>query len=462
VVNHALTLQNAVSESTVLPQYDYIIFDEAHHLERVTTDSLTINLSLTSYLKPYERLQKVFSNLEQTKLLQNVSMKNGQIIAKTEIFFGLLGIFIEKNAAPDAYQSQYLIKEDALNSLEWNKVKESAQIINDLNNQLLNELEILTDSPEIKDKNALREFKNAAFEIEKRKENMQTVFLTDQWQNRINWTYKTYEGLGCLKSAPLQIGEIMEDLFYSEKKGIILTSATLRTDKSFYYLRKSLSLDERFEEIALPSHFDYPEQVKILIPKDLPKPATEGYFKSCAQMIHDIVIKNGGRTMVLFTAKKTLTATYMEIAPKLKEKGFEVLAQGMSGGKGKILEHFKEESENTVLFGTDSFWEGVDIPGDMLTCIVIQKLPFDPPSDPIIFSRGQHYTDNFNDYQLPRAILKFKQGFGRLIRTHKDKGSMVVLDSRIVQNSYGHQFLESLPEGIKVEYGTAEKIAGML
>ncbi len=475
VVNHALTVQDSVSESGLLPEYDYIIFDEAHHLESVTTESLTINLSLNSFVKPYEKLIRIFAGLEKSNLVLNVATKTEQILTRTEIFFGLLGIFIEKYSAPDAYQSQLIIKESALSSLEWNKVKDSAEILNDLNTQLLSELQILTGSLAKEEnntigsfaanksaKNAPREIRGISHEIQKRTENMHTVFLSGDWQNRINWTYKTFEGLGCIKSAPLLVGETLKNIFYDAKKSVILTSATLRTDNSFDYLRKSLNLDERFEEAALPSHFSYPDQVKIIIPEDLPRPMTEGYFKACSQIIRDIIFKNGGRTLVLFTSKKALIATYMDIAPGLRKEGYEVLAQGLSGGKGKILEHFKQEPGKSALFGTDSFWEGVDIAGDMLTCIVMQKLPFDPPTDPIISARGALYSDSFGLYQLPRAILKFKQGFGRLIRTEKDKGSMVILDSRIIQNGYGHRFLESLPEGIRIDYGTTENIPELL
>ncbi len=474
IVNHALTVQDSVSESGLLPEYDYIIFDEAHHLESVTTESLTINLSLNSYVKPYEKLIRILSGLEKSNLVLNVATKTESILTRTEIFFGLLGIFIEKYSSPDAYQSQLIIKENALSSLEWNKVKDSAEILNDLNGQLLSELQILTGSltKEENDglsfdhnkaaKNAPREIRTITHEIQKRTENMHTVFLSGDWQNHINWTYKTFDGLGCIKSAPLQVGDTLKKIFYDAKKSVILTSATLQTDKSFQYLRKSLNLNERFDEATLPSHFSYPDQVKIIIPEDLPRPMTEGYFKACSRLIHDIIIKNGGRTLVLFTSKKALTATYMDIAPELRKEGYEVLAQGLSGGKGKILEHFKEEPGKSALFGTDSFWEGVDIAGDMLTCIVMQKLPFDPPSDPIISARGALFMDSFNEYQLPRAILKFKQGFGRLIRTEKDKGSMIILDSRIIQNGYGRRFLESLPEGIKIDYGTVATVADLL
>jgi Rad3-related DNA helicase len=148
---------------------------------------------------------------------------------------------------------------------------------------------------------------------------------------------------------------------------------------------------------------------------------------------------------VLFTSKKALSATYHEIAERLKTEGFTVLAQNITGGRGKILEHFKDEPAKCVIFGTASFWEGVDIKGSDLTCVVMQKLPFDPPTDPIIMARSRKYHDSFSQYQLPRAILKFKQGFGRLIRSKTDRGILALLDKRILTKSYGRMFLRSLP-----------------
>lgn len=458
IVNHSLALIDAIQESAIIPEYDCIIFDEAHNLEKVATETLSINLSFNFYIKPFDKLAGLINSGKNPKELKPLSVTVNNVISRTEIFFGLLGIFIEKFTDPSQYFFQNLINEPAQNSLEWKKVKESAQILKEFNNELLNDLENTGNL----NNDLFREIKNIQLAIEERQDAIKTLFLTDEWKERITWTYKTMEGANCIKSAPLIVGDTMKKLFYDRKNSIILLSATLRTDHSFDYIRRQLSLYENFEEIALPSHFSYPDQVKIIIPQDMPRPNTEGYFSTSTKIITNIIRKNGGRTLVLFTSKKALQASYMSIAPSMKEEGFSVLAQGISGGKGKILEQFKREPETSALFGTDSFWEGIDIPGDLLTCVVIQKLPFDPPTDPMIVMRGQMYTDSFNEYQIPRAILKFKQGFGRLIRTSKDKGSMVLLDSRISQSSYGPQFLASLPEGIKILHCNSSETASLL
>lgn len=449
IVNHALLLQSTVSGSSILPPHEYMIIDEAQHLEKVATDSLTLQFAANSFLRPFERLGRLD---EKQKAACH------QIITRAEIFFGILGIFTEKHADAMELQYSYLIKEEALNSLEWQKVKDSVTLLHQLITELTNELENYRND----DEEMLRDVKALTYDIQKRRDDLHAVFLSNEWNNRIQWTYRTYEGTSCLKSAPLNVGMQLHNLLFNAQKSIILTSATLQTQNTFDFIRGQLSLDDSVKSIALPSHFDYPDQVKIIIPEDLPAPATEGYFKACSRIIREIIKANGGRTLVLFTAKKALTATYMAIAPDLKSDGYNVLAQGLTGGKGKILEQFKEEPETSALFGTASFWQGVDIPGDLLTCIVMQKLPFDPPTDPIIYSRGLQYSDSFNEYQLPLAILRFKQGFGRLIRTSKDKGSMIILDSRILQSSYGRKFLESLPSGIRLEYAVSDNVAALL
>jgi len=455
IVNHALLIQDAITNS-ILPEYKHIIFDEAHNLEKVTTSGLSINLSYRSFSRPFERFSKIDTTFNDE--LKKIATMMHQALTKAEIFFGILGIFMEKHANAMEIQYQYLIREDALNSIEWTKVKDSATQLNNLTTSIIKELsDIKSTNPETQ-----QEIKSIIYDIEEKRNDLKTIFLSDEWKDRIQWTYKTYEGSSCLKSAPMNVGQQLKTLLLDSKKSVVLMSATLQTENSFNFIRQQLNLDESVEEVSLPSHFDYPDQVKIIIPDDLPRPATEGYFNACSDTIERIIKANKGRTLVLFTSKRALTSIYMNIAPKMKQEGYEILAQSISGGKGKILEHFKEEPENCALFGTASFWEGIDIPGDLLTCIVMQKLPFDPPNDPIIFSRGQQYQNPFNEYQIPLAILKFKQGFGRLIRTSKDKGSMVILDSRILQNSYGYKFINSLPKNIKLEYGNSKDIENML
>lgn len=458
IVNHALLMQECMNEnSSLVPEYDHLIIDEAHHLENVATEAATISLSISSMVKPLESfLGKLHMAPKTASMPQTLEYIN-QLIHKSDIFFGILGIFIQKNSDYSDNNYSELIKPEAFNSLEWQKVKESGLNIIELMTNLNQNLPQLSNEL-IEEEIFNNEVRSQQRQLQHKIEDFQTIFNADPTQ-RINWTYRTFEGSGCLKSAPFNVGAQLQQHLFNAKNSVILISSTLTTEQNFTFIKNQLSLDDNIKTVIIPSHFDYPNQVKILIPQDLPAPNSNGYFNACAQIIKETILANKGRTLVLFTAKKALSAMYMHLAANMRLQGYEILAQGMSGGRGKIIEHFKEEADTSAIFGTASFWEGVDLPGELLTCVIMQKLPFDPPTDPIIASRGQHFTDTFNQYQLPLAIIKFKQGFGRLIRTAQDTGSFILLDSRIIHSSYGQKFLRSLPEGITLEYPQADKIA---
>lgn len=470
VVNHALLLQDSTSENPILPEYDDLIIDEAHHLEKVATDAFTVVLAFYSFQRPFEKLKKSLELLgrflKEAALMdevQTIKQSTAQLITRIEIFFGLVGIFLEKHMTPGEFYSQLNLSDADVMSKEWLQAKEAGKLVSDAAKEILKKLSHLHESGDEKPHTAWKEVKGYMYECEKRAADLQSVLESeDETFNQMTWITKPFEDNITIRRSPVDVGPMLENVLWKAKSGIILTSATLRTDHTFNFIRDQLGIDQNFEEAALPSHFSYPDQVKILIPEDLPEPATEGYFLSCANIIKNIIKTNGGRTLVLFTAKKALSATFHQIAPELKKEGFTVLAQQITGGRGKILEHFKDEPKTSAIFGTQSFWEGVDLQGDMLNCVVIHKLPFDPPTDPMIMAKSKKYANGFNDYQLPRAILKFKQGFGRLIRSSTDTGTIVVLDTRIIQKNYGHQFLEALPQGIRIEYGSKENLHKLL
>lgn len=458
IINHALLIQNALAENKLLPEYSRLIIDEAHHMEKVATDSLTVSITFGNFIRPFEKLQNALSkNFADTtpKKTKELITTIDKIISRIEIFFGLIGIFMEKNLGERQFQYHLMLLERHLQSDEWQKIMAGGKQIIEQSQKALDELK------EINEGKTEKIMLNLGHECEKRLSDLQHVTGENITEN-VLWILKTYEGNVSLKSAPANIGPAINDLLFKDKKSIILTSGTLRTDHSFTFIRDQLQLGEQFEEQYFKSHFDFPDQVKVLLPQDLPEPATEGYFKNCAELIGDVIRKNGGRTLVLFTSKSSLMATYRLLAPKLKDDGFAILAQNVTGGRGKIIEHFKDEPGKSAIFGTASFWEGVDIKGNSLNCIIMYKLPFDPPDDPIILTRNKMYENSFAQYQLPRAILKFKQGFGRLIRSSKDTGSIIILDPRIVKKSYGQQFIQSLPEGIKIEYTSKDNLTELL
>jgi len=225
---------------------------------------------------------------------------------------------------------------------------------------------------------------------------------------------------------------------------VILTSATLTTEGSFDYLRNRLFADEA-DELALGSPFDYESSALLYLVDDIPEPAdAANYQRSVEQSLIRLSKATGGKLLALFTSYAQLKKTSKTISPILSEAGIYVYEQGEGASANTLLETFRG-ADKAVLLGTRAFWEGVDIPGEALSVLVIVKLPFDVPSDPIIAARSETFDDPFSEYSLPEAILRFRQGFGRLIRTQSDRGVVVILDRRVLTKRYGKSFIESIP-----------------
>ncbi len=444
ITNHALLLTETITPSPILPDHQYLVIDEAHHLEEEATRAMTINLTNELLEHPVKILKDLMrKNLDFVNKLDQFS-------AKIDLFFGLLGIFFEKEVRYREYANQIIINENHKQSIEWNKITGVAENLVLQGEQIMKELHEFEEDDDRLSKEiaGLHEVLNS----------ITFVILEDGHSDitrYVTWIFQKYDGSLGIKSSPLHIGEHVKETLFHENKSTIMTSATLTTEQSFSFIRTQLSLDESWEEIILDSHFCYADQVKIVLYEHLKEPASSGYFEQSSDIILNTALENRGRMLVLFTSKKAIEATYMKLVTPLKEKGITILGQNLSGGRNKIIELFKQDPENTIIFGTNSFWEGVDIKGEALNCVVIQKLPFDPPSDPIHSARASLYENPFNDYQVPRAVLRFKQGFGRLIRSSKDSGKVIILDSRIISKPYGAAFINSLPSGIEIERSNA-------
>lgn len=251
-----------------------------------------------------------------------------------------------------------------------------------------------------------------------------------------------------LNLAPLSPADPFDHLLLSHKKSVIFTSATLRSGEGFDYFTQTVGLTDRTAELSVNSPFDFVRQVQLY----LPKPSHDRSHNQGQRLIREVlglVEHFQGRTLVLFTSYGQLRMVHEAIWQPLRAAGIETLSQGMTGSRGKILNAFRTKGRSVIL-GTNSFWEGVDLPGDQLCCVVLAKLPFDVPSAPVFAARSEQYDSSFHEYALPRAVLRFKQGFGRLIRTSEDRGVFAVLDDRVETKGYGRVFLEALPSGIPV------------
>lgn len=258
-----------------------------------------------------------------------------------------------------------------------------------------------------------------------------------------------------LRGAPLEVGPHIVPALFSPAKSVVLTSATLVTGRGTEFLQSQLGLgawreehpNRRLREARIPSPFDYRRQALLGIPSDLPLPTEAGFGAATTAALRELLITTRGRAFALFTSFSALQRAYRDLAPDLEARGMLPLCQG-SEDRQALLERFKA-TRGAVLFGTDSFWEGVDVPGDALVLVVIAKLPFGVPSEPLQLARAEAVERRggspFAELSLPQAVLKLKQGFGRLIRNHADRGAVVILDRRLVTRHYGRAFLDSLP-----------------
>ena len=238
----------------------------------------------------------------------------------------------------------------------------------------------------------------------------------------------------------------------------MLTSATLAVGGNFDYFKSRVGLGEDVEELILQSPFDFYRQALVCLPTDLPLPEDEGFDAAVEDLVAAVARRVGGRTLALFTSHRQLRDVHAALKQRVDLDEVLILGQGIDGQRRELLKTF-EESERPLLLGTVSFWEGIDIPGERLSCVIVVRLPFPVPTDPVYAARAEQVRDPFSQLALPQAALRLKQGFGRLIRRSTDRGSVVILDNRILGRDYGKAFLQVLPPASRF-VGPGGEVAG--
>ncbi len=476
IVNHALLLADVATGNRVLPDYQYLIVDEAHHLESATTNALSFHSTQGDVIRLLREfgstnsgiLGRLLTYLQDIvrpgeyaavyRLAEIATDKLFQLENLIKAFFATLDQFLSEQRGGQpvgAYGQQTRIVQALRVQPAWLEVEvaweDTHQIVKTLLQTLEQisqavvelsegELDNLTDLEDI-----YGNLTNAYRRLMEFYANVEALVFEPQAE-QIYWVEVRPRGRGLtLQAAPLHIGPLMEKFIWHEKTSVILTSATLTTAGEFDYLRGRLYAEDAYD-LALGSPFDYENSTLLYIPNNIPEPGDKyGHQHAVEQSLIQLCRATNGRTLALFTSYAQLKQTSQAISPALAEAGIVVYEQGEGASPHALLENFKG-ADQAVLLGTRSFWEGVDVPGEALSVVVIVKLPFDVPSDPIIQARSETFEDPFHQYALPEAVLRFRQGFGRLIRTESDRGVVVILDKRVLTKRYGQLFVTSLPQ----------------
>jgi DNA polymerase-3 subunit epsilon/ATP-dependent DNA helicase DinG len=459
IVNHALLLADVSAGGGAIPAYQHLVVDEAHNLEDAATKQFGGAVSLRRLVESLEGLYRPRGRDAReggavTLLKQfppgGVQMAGEALQAavmaaadRAEPCFVALSRLI-----PGTNEDDRLLADRSLRTQPaweeperlWDSLDHALKEVAAKASLALSALSAgtSTEGPDV----VAEEVETAARRVEEMRLTLSSL-MSATGEDTISWLARERDGTASINAAPLDVGPTLWDELFSHKETVIATSATLSAAGSMTHTARRLGL-EGPESLVLGSPFDYERSTLLCAFEDLPDPATPGYDEASAASLAALVAAADGRTLALFTSHGALRRAAERVRPMLAEQGITVLAQGVDGQPRQLADHLRRQPRSVVL-GTSSFWEGVDIKGDALSLLVIARLPFAVPTDPIHRARSAQYDDPFREYSLPSAILKFRQGFGRLIRDRADRGVVAVLDRRIYDKNYGQQFVSALP-----------------
>lgn len=491
ITNHSKLFTDIQAGHQLLPSYERLVIDEAHHLEDVAGKHLGLHMKYFTFVHTLTRLYKdsrtgQLPSLRSSLATSGAEKAPGWIETIDSIFPALIevkeswdklsellfGMMSERSDAAPGEPGQFVKRLlpthkpetwDVYSTLE-NQIYVSVSEVLRKGERMLNEVKedqddysidgLITDiSGLLKDLGSERDSLRYFMKLE----STETVYWLEA-----NGHYRS-KSLQ-LFAVPIEVSEQLKAYFFDKKKSVVMTSATLTVDKSFQFMIEQLGLQEASDQerlltSILPSPFNYREQALLVIPRDFPSVkgsiGDSHFVNTLVESLGESAVATEGRMLVLFTSYRMLKQVYEPLKERLAANNITVIGQGMdSGSRTKLTRRFQSK-DASVLLGTSSFWEGVDIPGDALTSLAIVRLPFQPPNHPLVEAKSerlqQQKKNPFTKLSVPQAVIRFKQGFGRLVRSSRDKGIVIVYDTRILDTYYGKYFLYSLP-GPKMEH----------
>ncbi len=483
VANHSVVFAELGGESQVLPDYKRIVLDEAHNIEDIATEFLARRVSRLRVVRLLGRLYRPTREGAGSGLLPTILLKTRaserlpadaakalddalveafsrvtETSEESEKFFELFGPVFEKHPNEDKVRFKAGYRDKAV----WEPIAQGKRAFVATAARLAHRLKDIQGVIDEQDAGALANAEEFSVELTASVNALREIFEDIEfilragdpayvyWAERRPWGEREIE----ICAAPIEIGHIMEQRLYEPKDTVVLCSATLTVNDSFEFMMQRLGADglppARMHTLAVGSPFDYDRQVLVAALQFLPDPRSPdaAFERALSKFLLRLLRATRGRALVLFTSYNMLNQVYDAVKPALEREGILVLAQGRDGSRSHLARVFRENTAS-VLLGAQSFWEGVDFVGEALSCLVVVKLPFAVYTDPLIAARCEHIEAQghsaFLSYSVPSAAIRFRQGFGRLIRTKTDRGVIVVADKRVVTRRYGEQFLRSLP-----------------